>query len=193
MRIILATNNLGKVSEMKSILKNEVYSLSDLGINVDVIEDSDTLIGNAKLKAEAIAKIFPDDIIIADDTGLFIEALNFEPGIFSARYAGDACNSDDNIDKVLENMQNIENRRAYFETVMVVYKMGEFYEFSGKLYGEILNERHGSGGFGYDPIFYVKEYSSSLAQITKEQKNKISHRGKAITEIVNSNVIEVSK
>ncbi len=189
MKIILATNNQGKVNEMKSKLDKEVFSLKDLNVDIDIIEDGSTLLENATIKAKEIAKLFPNDIIIADDTGLFVESLNFEPGVYSARYAGEDCNSEDNIDKMLLNLENNDNRNAYFETVIVVYKEGKYFDFSGKLYGKITVERQGSDGFGYDSIFYTDVFNKTLAQITKEEKNMISHRAKAIESLVDDNII----
>lgn len=189
MRIILATNNQGKVNELKSKINREIYSLKDLEINIDIIEDKDTLEGNAKLKAEAIAKIFPNDIIIADDTGLFVKSLNNEPGVYSARYAGENCNSEDNIDKLLNNLKNIDDRSAYFETVIVVYKDGIYYNYFGKLEGKILKKRSGSDGFGYDSVFYSEIYNKSLAEVSKEEKNIISHRAKAIDRLLSDNIL----
>ncbi len=189
MRIILATNNQGKVNELKSKLDQEVFSLKDLNIDIDIIEDGSTLLENATIKAKEIAKLFPSDIVIADDTGLFVESLNFEPGVYSARYAGENCSSEDNIDKMLLNLEGKDNRKAYFETVVVVYKNGEYYDYSGKLYGEITKNRQGSDGFGYDSIFYTDVFNKTLAQITKEEKNMISHRAKAIESLVSDNII----
>ncbi len=189
MKIILATNNQGKVAELKNAINKPVFSLKDLGFDLDVLEDGKTLEENAMKKAFKIASYFPNDIIIADDTGLFVESLDFAPGVYSARYAGPCCNSEQNIDKLLENMKDCSNRKAYFETVIVVYKDNDYQQFSGRLDGEILYKRYGDGGFGYDPIFYVDEFKCSLAQVTKEQKNQISHRGKAIKELISSNLL----
>lgn len=189
MKIILATNNAGKVNELKSKLNTEVFSLKDLNVDIDIIEDGETLYDNALIKAKAIAKLFPNDIIIADDTGLFVKALNFEPGVYSARYAGEDCSSEDNIDKMLENLKEIEDRSAYFETVIVVYKENKYYDYSGKLHGSITRKRHGDDGFGYDSIFYTDIYKKTLAQISKEEKNNISHRAKAIENLVKDNII----
>ncbi len=189
MKIILATNNQGKVRELKYKLNKEVYSLKDLKIDIDIIEDGTTLLENAKIKARAIAKMFPNDIIIADDTGLFVETLNFEPGVYSARYAGEGCNSEDNIDKLLKALEGENNRKAYFETVVVVYQDGNYYDYSGKLEGTILTERIGNDGFGYDSVFYTDVYNKSLAQLSDEEKNSISHRARAIDKLVESKTL----
>ncbi len=186
MRIILATNNKNKVLELKNKIKKTVYSLKDIGINIDIVEDGNTLCENAFIKAKAIAKLLPNDIIIADDTGLFVKSLNNEPGVYSARYAGDGCSSEDNINKLLENLKSKSERSAYFETAIVVYKAGEYHHFNGRLDGEILSERVGDLGFGYDSIFYCIELKKSLAQLSKQEKNMISHRAKAIEAVLNS-------
>ncbi len=189
MKIILATNNQGKVNELKSKIGKEVFSLKDLNIDIDIIEDGETLYDNALIKAKAIAKLFPNDIIIADDTGLFVKSLNNDPGVYSARYAGENCTSEDNIDKMLKNLENIEDRSAFFETVIVVYKESKFYHYSGVLEGSITRKRHGVDGFGYDSIFYTDVYNKTLAQINKDEKNKISHRAKAIEKVVSDNIL----
>lgn len=188
--IILATNNQGKVNEIKAKVNTDVFSLKDLNVEIDIEENGTTLSENAKIKAQEIARIFPNDIVIADDTGLFVPSLNYQPGVYSARYAGSDCSSEDNIDKLLSELSNKTDRSAYFETVIVVYKNNEYYEFSGKLEGEILCERCGSDGFGYDSVFYTNIYNKSLAQISKEEKNIISHRAKAIEKMLNSMLFE---
>ncbi len=190
MKIILATNNQGKVFELKNKLNMEVYSLKDLGVNIEIVEDGKTLEENATIKAKAIAKLFPSDIVIADDTGLFVEALNFEPGVYSARYAFENCSDEDNIDKLLSNLKDMNNRKAYFETVIVVYKNQNYYSFSAELHGEIASERVGEFGFGYDKVFYCSNLKKTLAQLSKEEKNEISHRGLAIKKLVNSAVLD---
>ncbi len=189
MKIILATNNQGKVKELKATLKQDVYSLQDLDIDIDIIESGETLAENARIKAEAISKLFPSDIVIADDTGLFVKALNNQPGVYSARYAGSDATSEDNIDKLLNEMHDEIDRSAYFETVVVVYKDNQFYAFSGKVFGKILTERRGTLGFGYDSIFYVEELNKSLAEVTNEEKNLNSHRGKAIENLIESKIL----
>lgn len=189
MRVILATNNQGKVNELKSKIGKEVFSLKDLNVDIDIIEDGETLYDNALIKAKAIAKLFPNDIIIADDTGLFVKSLNNQPGVYSARYAGENCTSEDNIDKMLLELKDETERSAYFETVIVVYKDNEYYDYSGQLHGSITRKRHGDDGFGYDSIFYTDIYKKTLAQISKEEKNNISHRAKAIENLVGDNII----
>lgn len=186
--IILASNNQGKVNEIKSKVNDDVYSLKDLNVDIEIEENGKTLSENAKIKAQAIANMFPNDIIIADDTGLFVPSLNYQPGVYSARYAGESCNSEDNIDKLLKELENNENRAAYFETVVVVYNDNQYYEFSGILEGSILHSRQGDDGFGYDSVFYTEIFNKSLAQITKDEKNTISHRAKAIDKMLQSSV-----
>ncbi|MFV0499216.1 MAG: RdgB/HAM1 family non-canonical purine NTP pyrophosphatase [Bacilli bacterium] len=189
MKIILATNNQGKVNELKSLFNTNIYSLNDLNIDIDIIEDGNTLEENAKIKATSIVKLFPNDIVIADDTGLFINSLNGRPGVYSARYAFDGCNNEDNIDKILEELANFDDRSAFFKTVIVLYKNNEYYYYDGVLHGEILKSRSGSNGFGYDSVFYNKHFNKSLASLTKAEKNCISHRSLAIKKLINSKII----
>ncbi len=189
MKIILATNNQGKVNELKSKLNREVFSLKDLNIDIEIIEDGNTLEENAMIKAKAIAQLFPNDIVLADDTGLFVEALDFAPGVHSARYAYDGCSDEDNIKKLLQELAGKTNRNAYFETVVVVYKDQQYYSYSGQLFGEIVDSGIGEGGFGYDKVFYYPELKKTLAQLTKAEKNMISHRAMAINKVVASEVL----
>lgn len=189
MRIILATNNQGKVLELKQKLAREVFSLKDINLDIEIIEDGDTLLENAMIKVKAISKLFPNDIVIADDTGLFVEELNGRPGVHSARYAFDGCTNEDNIDKLLKELEEIENRNAYFETVIAVYKDGEYYNFSGRLDGKILEKRLGDKGFGYDKVFYATEVETSLACVTSDVKNQISHRARALDNLNKADII----
>lgn len=187
MRIIFASNNQGKIQEVKSILNKEIYTLDDVGYNEEIEEYGHTFHTNALIKAQKISQFFPDDIVIADDSGLCVKALNNAPGVYSKRYAKGQKGYEENINRtnneyLLQNLESIENREAYFQTVICMIKPNhEPIFYSGKLEGLILKEEKGENGFGYDPIF---EYNNkSLAQLTAEEKNLISHRKKALEQI----------
>ncbi len=189
MRIIVATNNVNKLNELKSKLQFEVLGQTDLGIEIDVEEIYDTLEENAMLKASTIAKMYPEDIVIADDTGLFIESLNFEPGVYSKRYAGTGC-SEDNNDLVLKKLEGKDNRYAFFKTVLAVCYKSSKYLFDGIVEGEITTTRIGENGFGYDSIFYLSNIDKTMAQLSKEEKNIFSHRAKAIDNFISSDFMK---
>ena len=184
-RIIMATNNAHKLDEARHILGEEysVLGLADIGFNEDLAETSATLEGNALQKARYVHDRCGLDCF-ADDTGLMVDALNGEPGVYSARYAGEHCSFDDNINLLLDNMEGKTNRNARFETVICLIEDGKARYFEGKCEGCILTERYGRGGFGYDPIFMPKGYGESFAELSTEEKNKISHRGKATAELI---------
>ena len=183
MRIIAATNNKGKVKEIKSIfgaLGLEVSSLHDEGFDIEVEETGDTFEKNALIKARAVAML-TDDIVMADDSGLCIDALDGRPGVYSARYAGEDATDADKINKVLEEMSDKSDRRANFMTaVAVVLPDGTELVTTGEVKGQILTEPVGENGFGYDPIFLSDELKKSFAQATDEEKNSVSHRGRAL-------------
>ena len=183
-KIVFATNNAHKLRELREIAgeKFEILSLADINCHDDIPETAYTLEGNALIKARYIKENYGYDCF-ADDTGLEIEALGGEPGVFSARYAGDDCNSEKNIDKVLEKLSGEENRVARFVTVIALILDGEIYTFKGEVKGEILTERHGEGGFGYDPVFKPLEADCSFAEMSAEEKNSISHRGRAVAKL----------
>lgn len=183
-KIVFATNNAHKLRELREIAgeKFEILSLADINCHDDIPETAYTLEGNALIKARYIKENYGYDCF-ADDTGLEIEALGGEPGVFSARYAGDDCNSEKNIDKVLEKLSGEENRAARFVTVIALILDGEIYTFEGEVKGEILTERHGEGGFGYDPVFKPLEADCSFAEMSAEEKNSISHRGRAVAKL----------
>ncbi|MFA5404577.1 MAG: RdgB/HAM1 family non-canonical purine NTP pyrophosphatase [Ignavibacteria bacterium] len=187
MKIIIATNNKHKVTEIKNILGNdkfELFTLSDLNINIEVEEDKDTLEGNAIKKAEEIFKIAKIPTI-ADDTGLFVEALKGKPGVYSSRYAGENATYDDNCIKLLESMKDIPEgkRNAYFETVICFYESDNKYHFfKGICKGKITLEKFGKKGFGYDPLFIPDGFNKTYAEMPDEEKNSISHRGKAFNK-----------
>jgi len=184
-KIIFATNNNHKLTELRDSLKghNIVLSLKDIGFEGEIPEDFETLEENAHQKAGFIFDKFTLNCF-ADDTGLEIESLNGEPGVYSARYAGDSCSFEDNMNKVLKKMEGIKNRKAVFRTVISLIWNGEKYIFNGEVKGDILDKKAGKEGFGYDPIFRPEGYSISFAEMSLEEKNKISHRGKAAKQLV---------
>lgn len=185
MKLVFATNNAHKLSEVRAILGDayEVLSLSELGVHEDIPETADTLEGNALMKAQYIHDHYGMDCF-ADDTGLEVEALGGEPGVHSARYAdnGKDHDSEANIDKLLTKLQDKENRKARFRTIVALIMNGETHLFEGEVRGSILTERHGKGGFGYDSVFMPDGYEHSFAEMT-EEKNHISHRARAIAKL----------
>lgn len=183
--LVIATNNQHKVEEIRRALGNKIklISLKDLGCREEIPEDGTTLKENAYQKAKYVWDKYKKNCF-ADDTGLMVEALDGAPGVYSARYAGEHCSFDDNIDLLLENMEGKTNRNACFATVICLIQDGEPVYFEGKCEGCILTERYGRGGFGYDPIFMPKGYGESFAEISMEEKNKISHRGKATEKLI---------
>ena len=185
MKLVFATNNLHKLKEVQEILYNsiEVLSLKDIGCFEDIEETESTLEGNAKLKAEYITKKYGFDCF-ADDTGLEVEALDGDPGVYSARYAGEHGNSEKNMEKLLIELKNKSNRKAKFKTIIALNLTNKQYLFEGICEGEILNEKTGVKGFGYDPIFKPSSASCSFAEMNSEEKNIISHRGIAIQKLV---------
>lgn len=185
MKLVFATNNQHKVDEVQVMLPSslELKTLSQVNINEDIPEDYPTLEGNALQKARYIYEKYGYSCF-ADDTGLEIEALNGEPGVYSARYAGEQKNSEDNIDKVLAKLGSEVNRKACFRTVIALILEGKEYLFEGRVDGDILSERHGTNGFGYDPIFRPEGFSVSFAEMEMGVKNEISHRGRAVAKLV---------
>ena len=189
MRIIFATNNAHKLSEIRSILGAEfqVLSLADIGCHADIPETADTLEGNAMLKAQYVVDHYHVSCF-ADDTGLEVETLNGAPGIYSARYAGENHDSEANMDKLLANLEEKNNRKARFRTViaLLITENGNTtcsHLFEGIVNGYITYERHGSEGFGYDPIFMPEGYNQTFAQLGADIKNTISHRAKAVEKL----------
>jgi XTP/dITP diphosphohydrolase len=183
MRFLFATNNKHKIEEVRNILPvYEIFSLSDVGISIDIPEDYETLDENAMQKARFIAKLSAMDVL-ADDTGLEIEALEGRPGVYSARYAGEGCSFDDNVQKVLSEMKGMENRKARFRTVVAMIFSGKEFFFDGTVEGVITHEPFGTEGFGYDPIFLPDGCSETFAQMGQALKNSISHRARAFQEI----------
>ncbi|MDR0971428.1 MAG: non-canonical purine NTP diphosphatase [Bacteroidales bacterium] len=181
---VIATNNAHKIEEIRQILNKgiEILSLKDLNIREDIPETSKTIEGNSEQKARYIYEKYNKNCF-ADDTGLFVEALNGEPGVYSARYAGENCSFEDNIDKLLMKMEGKTMRKAYFRTVICLIEEGKEHFFEGKIEGTIATERYGKGGFGYDPIFFPKNSPLSFAELPLEEKNKLSHRGIATRKL----------
>lgn len=183
-KLVFATNNAHKLDEISSILgeKVELLSLKDIHCHVDIPETADTLEGNAMLKAEYIYKT--RFRLFADDTGLEVEALNGAPGVYSARYAGgEGHNAEANMQKLLQNMQGVQNRKAQFRTAICLILDGKKHLFEGIVKGEIIKEKRGSSGFGYDPIFVPEGYTKTFAELGNETKNKISHRALAVEKL----------
>lgn len=185
MNLIIATNNAHKVTEIKEDLPSyiTVQSLKEVGIVEEIPEEQDTLEGNALQKARYIYNKYQRNCF-ADDTGLEVEALGGAPGVYSARYAGEGCSFDDNVQKILKEMDGMDCRDARFRTVIALIIDGQEYLFEGEVYGEIIAESKGTKGFGYDPIFQPKGYEETFAEMSLEQKNKISHRGRAVSKLV---------
>ena len=185
-KLVFATNNAHKLEEIASILgdKIELLSLKDIHCDADIPETADTLEGNAIQKAEYIHQHYGMDCF-ADDTGLEVEALNGAPGIYSARYAGEGHDSEANMKKLLENMQDKENRKAQFRTAICLIMDGETHLFEGIVKGEIIKEKKGGAGFGYDPIFVPEGYDLTFAELGNDIKNTISHRAKAVEKLCN--------
>lgn len=185
MKLVFATNNNNKIKEIKALLPThfELLSLEDIGCLEEISETENSLKGNAKLKADYITKNYGYNCF-ADDTGLEVESLNGEPGVYSARYSGKNASSESNIKKLLFNLKNTSNRKAYFTTVIALNLDGKQYLFEGICKGEILNNKQGVEGFGYDPIFQPKGYSKSFAEMNVDEKGKISHRGLAVKKLI---------
>ena len=185
-KFVFATNNAHKLEEVTAILgdKIELLSMKDIHCHADIPETADTLEGNALLKARYIFENYNMDCF-ADDTGLEVEALNGAPGVYSARYAGDAHNSEANMRKLLQDMEGIENRKAQVRTVFALIINGKEHLFEGIVKGEITKHRCGSSGFGYDPVFIPEGYTQTYAEMGNTLKNKISHRALATNKLCN--------
>lgn len=184
MKLVFATNNPHKVTEIKAALPDSftIINLQDLQFSEEIPETHDTLEENASEKAWHIFKRFGLDCF-ADDTGLEIEALNGAPGVYSARYAGPGCTFNDNVKKVLQELEGISNRNARFRTIISLIIQGKESRFEGVVSGKIAAKTSGSGGFGYDPIFIPDGYTATFAEIPLHEKNKISHRGLAVQKL----------
>jgi len=185
MELIFASHNENKVKEVRKILGKEfkIRSLNEIGFYDEIPENQPTIEGNAKFKSQYIFEKYNLNVF-ADDTGLEIKALNNEPGVRSARYAGDHKNSTDNINKVLKELDDFEDRSARFKTVFSLITKDFSKLFTGIIYGEITKEVNGSKGFGYDPIFKPNGYSMTFGEIDSRIKNKISHRALATNKLV---------
>jgi XTP/dITP diphosphohydrolase len=185
MQLVFATNNLNKLKEVQALIPSYVklLSLKDIGCFEDVPETQTTIEGNAKQKAEYIKLHYGFDCF-ADDTGLEVEALNNEPGVYSARYAGAQRNANDNMNLLLKNLKEKTNRNAQFKTVIALHLNGELKTFTGICKGEITMEESGEKGFGYDPIFIPNGHKQTFAEMELTLKNSIGHRGKAVNKLV---------
>ncbi|MGB4341334.1 MAG: non-canonical purine NTP diphosphatase [Dysgonamonadaceae bacterium] len=184
-KIVFATNNQHKLDEIRKITegKIEILSLNDIDSNDEIEETGSTLEENALIKARFIKNKYGYDCF-AEDAGLEVEALGNAPGVYSARYAGDACRDEDNIKKLLDNLKGIANRKARFRTVIALLMNNEEYFFEGEIKGHIIDEKRGSAGFGYDPIFVPEGYDQTFAELGEEIKNRISHRSIATQKLV---------
>lgn len=184
-QLVFATNNEHKLRELGEILKDEfkLLSLSDINCLDEIPETGDTLEANASQKSFYIWDRYHADCF-SDDSGLEVAALNNEPGVFSARYAGEARNSEANMDKVLAKLEGVTNRKACFRCVISLVINGREFLFEGRVEGEILHERRGNGGFGYDPVFCPEGYRESFAELDADLKNSMSHRGRAVQKLV---------
>lgn len=185
MKLVFATNNQHKLDEVQKITAGhtEIVSLAAIDCHDDIPETADTLEGNALQKARYIKDKFGYDCF-ADDTGLEVEALNNAPGVYSARYAGPAKDSVENMKKVLREMEGISDRKACFRTVIALIQGKEEHLFEGRVDGKILTAQQGEAGFGYDPIFQPEGFDLSFAEMLMDEKNKISHRGRAIQQLI---------
>lgn len=184
MKLVFATNNRHKLDEVRAIVGDniDILSLNDIDCHDDIPETAETLQGNALIKARYIYEKYGMDCF-ADDTGLEVDALGGEPGVYSARYAGDECNSEANMLKLLQNLTGKNDRKAQFRTVIALIINGEEKLFNGIVKGTITEEKMGNSGFGYDPIFIPEGYSESFAQMSSEMKNSISHRYRATEQL----------
>jgi XTP/dITP diphosphohydrolase len=185
MELVFATNNKHKLGELQAILGDRIklLSLNDIGCDEDIPEEQETLEGNASQKAFYVFNKFGYNCF-ADDTGLEIEALNGEPGVYSARYAGEERSAEANMDKVLAGLFKIKNRNARFRTVISLVIDGSEKQFEGVVDGNILTEKRGKSGFGYDPIFQPEGFLQTFAEMNLTDKNKISHRGRAVEKLI---------
>ena len=185
MQLVFASNNKNKIKEIQLLVSDtiQILSLEEIGCTEDIPETADTIEGNAILKANYVTEKFGLNCF-ADDSGLEVDALNGEPGVFSARYAGEPKNDENNIDKLLANLKEIENKKANFKTVICLNFNGEQQLFTGIINGQIIEERVGTNGFGYDPIFVADGYQKTFAELTLEEKSNISHRGIAVKQLI---------
>jgi len=185
MTICFATNNEHKLKEIRALLGNEfrLVSLAEVGCNEELAEDQTTLEGNSLQKAEYVFRKSGTSCF-ADDTGLEVEVLNNEPGVFSARYAGEQRSAEDNMNLLLKNLSGKDNRNARFRTVITLITPEGIRQFEGEVHGKIIDEKRGTEGFGYDPIFLPDGFSKTLAEMTLEEKSAISHRARAFKKLI---------
>jgi len=183
-KLVVATNNAHKLEEIAAILGDEMelLSLKDIKCFADIPETADTLEGNARQKAMYIYENYGMDCF-ADDTGLEVDALNGAPGLYSARYAGDGHDSEANMQKLLHELEGKKNRKAQFRTAICLIQEGKEYLFEGIVKGEIIQEKRGGAGFGYDPIFVPEGYEQTFAELGNDVKNTISHRARAVEKL----------
>lgn len=185
MKLVFATHNRNKLHEVQALLPDHItlLSLDDIGCTEDIPETSDTIEGNALQKADYVREKYGYDCF-ADDTGLEADTLNGAPGVYSARYAGEAKNAADNIEKLLYELRDENNRTARFKTVIALHLNGKQIFFEGIVEGSITRQKSGNGGFGYDPVFLPKGYKKTFAELPLEVKNTIGHRGKAVKQLI---------
>ncbi|WP_284652248.1 non-canonical purine NTP diphosphatase [Flavobacterium terrisoli] len=186
MELVFASNNQNKIKEIQLLLPASIriLSLEDIGCFEDIPETADAIEGNAILKANHVTEKFGYNCF-ADDSGLEVDALNGEPGVYSARYAGKQRNDNDNMDKLLANLDGETNRKANFKTVICLNLNGNQHLFTGIINGKIIEEKIGTNGFGYDPVFVADGYDKTFAELTIAEKSAISHRGLAVKQLVN--------
>ena len=185
MKLVFASNNKNKIQEIQTLVPNtiQIVSLEEIGCFEDIPETADTIEGNAILKANYVTEKYGYDCF-ADDTGLEVEALNGAPGVYSARYAGEQKDANDNMDKLLFELKDKTNRKANFKTVIALNLNGKQNLFSGIIHGKIIEEKIGTNGFGYDPIFVADGYEKTFAELSMEEKSNISHRGIAVKQLI---------
>lgn len=185
MKLVFASNNKNKIREIQLLVPStiEIVSLEDIGCTEEIPETADTIEGNAILKANYVTEKYGFNCF-ADDSGLEVDALNGEPGVFSARYAGEPKDDDNNMNKLLSNLKDKTNRKANFKTVICLNLNGKQHLFTGIINGKIIDEKIGDNGFGYDPIFVADNYTKTFAELTIEEKSTISHRGIAVKQLI---------
>jgi len=192
MKLVFATNNIHKIKEIQNLISNkiEIVSLAEIGCFDDIPETGNTIESNASQKAFYVYNKFGLNCF-ADDTGLEIDALNGRPGVYSARYAGEGCSFEDNLNKILNEMKDFENRKARFRTIISLIINGKEYQFEGIADGQILKEKYGGEGFGYDPVFQPNGHSKTFAEMPLNEKNNISHRFKATEKLLEYLLLKV--
>lgn len=188
MELVIASNNQNKIREIKQIIGDKfdkIYSLKELGIDIEIEETGTTFFENSLIKAKAITEL-TNKASLADDSGLMVDVLDGAPGVYSARFSGEPCNDYNNNQKLLSLLEgyNYEDKTAKFVSAIVLYyPNGEYLTVSGEVKGHILTEYHGDGGFGYDPLFYCDELGETFGEASQEAKNRVSHRARALDEL----------